>query len=148
MYVFLYSLKIGLVKSCSSSEDLSACNILWSHVELYNFCIHLRRLKTSPSPYSKGPLKKIITQIKLVDMSMIFNCTKLCLSKYNYLWAVAIKQNVNFKSIACHVRIFRFCQKWFILWRSVSIQNFAVLRWVVTILHPPHKFERPPFWNG
>jgi hypothetical protein len=36
----------------------------------------------------------------------------------------------------------------FILWRSISIQNFVVPRWMVQVLHPPQKFERPPFWNG
>jgi hypothetical protein len=36
----------------------------------------------------------------------------------------------------------------FILWRSISIQNFMVSRWLVQVLHPPQKFESPPFWNG
>jgi hypothetical protein len=36
----------------------------------------------------------------------------------------------------------------FILWRSVSIQNFMIPRWLVQVLHPPQKFERPPFWNA
>jgi hypothetical protein len=36
----------------------------------------------------------------------------------------------------------------FILLRSISIQNFMVLRWLVQVLHPPQKFERPPFWNS
>jgi hypothetical protein len=33
--------------------------------------------------------------------------------------------------------------KLFILWR-----NFMVPRWLVQVLHPPQKCERPPFWNG
>jgi hypothetical protein len=36
----------------------------------------------------------------------------------------------------------------FILWRSISIHNFIVPRWLVQVLHPPQKFERPSFWNG
>jgi hypothetical protein len=36
----------------------------------------------------------------------------------------------------------------FILWRSISKQNFMVPRWLLKVLHPPKKFERPPFWNG
>jgi hypothetical protein len=36
----------------------------------------------------------------------------------------------------------------FILWRSIRIQNFMALRWLVQVLHPPQKFERPPFCNG
>jgi hypothetical protein len=36
----------------------------------------------------------------------------------------------------------------FILWRSISIQNCMFPRWLVQVLHPSQKFERPPFWNG
>jgi hypothetical protein len=36
--------------------------------------------------------------------------------------------------------------KLFILWRSISIQNFMILWWLVQVLHPPQKFERPPYW--
>jgi hypothetical protein len=36
----------------------------------------------------------------------------------------------------------------FILWRSISIQNVMVRRWLVQVLRPPQKFERPPFCNG
>jgi hypothetical protein len=36
----------------------------------------------------------------------------------------------------------------FILWRSISIQNFIFPRWMVQVLHQAQKFERPPFWNG
>jgi hypothetical protein len=35
-----------------------------------------------------------------------------------------------------------------ILWRSIRTRNFMVPRWLVQVLHPPQKFERPPFWNG
>jgi hypothetical protein len=27
-------------------------------------------------------------------------------------------------------------------------QNLMVPRWLVQVLHPPQKYERPPFWNG
>jgi hypothetical protein len=36
----------------------------------------------------------------------------------------------------------------FILWRSISIQNFTVPCWLVQVLHPPQKSERPPYWNA
>jgi hypothetical protein len=36
----------------------------------------------------------------------------------------------------------------FILWRSISTQNVMVPCSLVQVLHPPLKFERPPFWNG
>jgi hypothetical protein len=35
-----------------------------------------------------------------------------------------------------------------ILWRSISIQNSMVPRWLIQVLHPPQKFERPLFWNA
>jgi hypothetical protein len=43
MFVFVFD-KNGLIKSCSSFEDLSAYKISWSHVEWCKFCIHLRSL--------------------------------------------------------------------------------------------------------
>jgi hypothetical protein len=44
MFVFFVSDKNGLIKSCSSFEDLSVYKILWSHVGWCKFCIHLRSL--------------------------------------------------------------------------------------------------------
>jgi hypothetical protein len=54
---------------------------------------------------------------------------------------------------ALHVRTFGSSQKkivplkLFILWRSISVQNLMVPPWLVQVLHPPHKFKRPIFWN-
>jgi hypothetical protein len=76
---------------------MSGYKIPLSHVDGYNFCIHLRSLKITPSPYSEAPLKKIMIQIKLVGMSMSFYFTKLLLSKCNVSRVVSIKQNINFK---------------------------------------------------
>jgi hypothetical protein len=44
MFVFFVVDKNGLIKSCSSFEDLTVYKISWSHVEWYKFCIHLRSL--------------------------------------------------------------------------------------------------------
>jgi hypothetical protein len=41
MFVFFVSYKNGLIKSCSSFEDLSVYKISWSHVDWCKFCIHL-----------------------------------------------------------------------------------------------------------
>jgi hypothetical protein len=35
-----------------------------------------------------------------------------------------------------------------IFWRSARIQTFMVVHWLLQVLHPPQRFERPPFWNG
>jgi hypothetical protein len=43
MFVFFVFDKNGLIKSCSSFEDLSVYKISWSHVDWCKFCIHLRR---------------------------------------------------------------------------------------------------------
>jgi hypothetical protein len=88
---------VSLLKSCSSSKDLSAYKILWSHVDWCKFFIHFSSLKIPPSPYAKGLLRKIFIQIRLVDMFTIFQCIKLCLSKCKSSWVVAVKQNVNVK---------------------------------------------------
>jgi hypothetical protein len=44
MFVFFVFDKNGLIKSCSPFEDLSVHKILWSHVDLCKFCIHLSSL--------------------------------------------------------------------------------------------------------
>jgi hypothetical protein len=44
MFVFFVFDKNGLIKSCSSFEDLSVYKISWSHVEWCKFFIHLRSL--------------------------------------------------------------------------------------------------------
>jgi hypothetical protein len=44
MFVFFVFDKNGLIKSCSSSEDLSVHKISWSHVDWCKFCIQLRSL--------------------------------------------------------------------------------------------------------
>jgi hypothetical protein len=41
MFVF-FLYKNGLIKSCSSFEDLSVYKVSWSHVDWCKFCIHLR----------------------------------------------------------------------------------------------------------
>jgi hypothetical protein len=42
MFVFFIFDKNGLIKSCSSFEDLSVYKISCSHVDWCKFCIHLR----------------------------------------------------------------------------------------------------------
>jgi hypothetical protein len=44
MFVFFVFDKNGLIKSCSSFEDLSVFKISWSHVDWCKFCVHLRSL--------------------------------------------------------------------------------------------------------
>jgi hypothetical protein len=132
------------------------CSISWSHVDWCKFFIHLRSLKIPPlppSPYSKCTFKKIIIQTKLVGMSMIFYCTKLHLSKWNSSWVFSKTKMLILISATSHVRVCHFLQKlsnWklFILWRSVTVENFMILRWLVQVLHPPQKYVRSPFWNG
>jgi hypothetical protein len=41
MFVFFVFDKNGLIKSCSSFEDLSVYKISWSHVDWCKVCIHL-----------------------------------------------------------------------------------------------------------
>jgi hypothetical protein len=41
MFVFFVFDKNGLIKSCSSFQDLSEYKISWSHVDWCKFCIHL-----------------------------------------------------------------------------------------------------------
>jgi hypothetical protein len=41
---FRFLTKNGLIKSCPSFEDVSACKISWSHVDWFKLCTHLRSL--------------------------------------------------------------------------------------------------------
>jgi hypothetical protein len=43
-FVFFIFNKNGLIKSCSSFEDVSVYKLSWSHVDWCKFCIHLRSL--------------------------------------------------------------------------------------------------------
>jgi hypothetical protein len=72
MFIFFALQKSGLIKS-SSFEAISAFIISSSHVDWCNFCIHFRSLKIPLSQHSKAPSKKIMIQIKLVAISMIFH---------------------------------------------------------------------------
>jgi hypothetical protein len=91
---------------------------------------------------------------ELIGMSMSSYFLKVHLSKCNGSWVVSTKQTMNFNiQTAAMFVFFCFWQKWshqmlFILWRSINIQNFMVPHWLVQVLHPSQKFERPPFWNG
>jgi hypothetical protein len=93
-------------------------------------------------------------QIKLIGMSMISYYIKVHLSKCNGSKVVSTKQTMNFNIQMAAMFVFFVLdkivslKKLFILWRSISIQNLMVSRWLVQVLHPPQKFERPPFWNG
>jgi hypothetical protein len=64
-------------KRCSPFQDLSACRISWSRVDWYEVRIHLRSFKIPPSQYSKFRSMKIIIQMKLVGMSMVYCCVSL-----------------------------------------------------------------------
>jgi hypothetical protein len=144
---------VGLFKNCSVREDLSACKILWSHVDWCKFCTHLSSLKIPPSPYSKGPLNKTIIQIKLLGMTTIFHCTNLHLPKFNGSWVVAIKQNVQF--IFQPPTMFIFFPPSKVIFLKVvhplkiyQTKNCMLLLLVLQVLLSPQKFERLPFWIG
>jgi hypothetical protein len=76
--LFLVFRKSGLIKGRVSFEDVSAHIFSLSHVGWCNFCSHLSSLRLVPIPHSKGPLNKIIIQIKRVGISITFHRIKLC----------------------------------------------------------------------
>jgi hypothetical protein len=98
------------MKSSLSLKGLSVYKISGSHTDWCKFSIHLRSFKIQSSPYSKGLLKKIIIQIKIVDVSKMFRCTKPRLSECNSSQDVTIKQN-NFKFQAPSCSFFFFPEK-------------------------------------
>jgi hypothetical protein len=91
-------------------------------------------------------------QIKLIGMSMISYYTKVHLPKCNSSWVVSTKQTMNFNIQTAAMFVFFYFDKNGLIKScsslSISIQNFMVPHWLVQVLHPPRKFDRPPFWNG
>jgi hypothetical protein len=59
MFVFFVFDKNGLIKSCSSFEDLLVYKMSWSHVEWCKFCIHLRSLSVRHFGMVEGTELKI-----------------------------------------------------------------------------------------
>jgi hypothetical protein len=47
MFAFFVFRKNGLIKSCSSSEDISEYKTSWFYIEWCKFCIHLTSLNVS-----------------------------------------------------------------------------------------------------
>jgi hypothetical protein len=98
MFIHLDSRKSGLIKS--GSDSIKICQ----HTKLYSLTLTGASFvstsvvfKIPPSSYPKRPINKIIIQLELVDMSIIFQCAKRRLPKCNGSWVVAIKPNVKFK---------------------------------------------------
>jgi len=58
MFVFLVFRKIGIIKSCPSSDDLSAYTISWSCVDWCKFRIHLRNLNVCQFGMAEGTTLK------------------------------------------------------------------------------------------
>jgi len=60
IFPFLFFPKIGLIKSCLSSEDLSEYKILWSYVDWGKFYIHLKNLNVCHFGMLAATVLKII----------------------------------------------------------------------------------------
>jgi hypothetical protein len=74
LYFFFFAFnKSSLIKSCSSSEDLSECKISWSYVDWCNFCIHLRSLNVRAG-----------RQGRLTDRVVIWLAYIFSLGKYRF----------------------------------------------------------------
>jgi hypothetical protein len=91
-------------------------------------------------------------QIKLVGMSMISYYTKVDLSEWNGSWVVSTEQKINFNIQTAAMFVFFLTKNGLIKscssFEDLSEKNFMVPRWLMQVLHPPQKFERPPFWNS
>jgi hypothetical protein len=101
----------------------------------------------------KNPSMKLMIQVELIGISIIVHCTKLHLCKCNSSKVVSIKQNVNLKFQPPAIFTFFGFRKCTLIkscssFKDLSAHNSMVPRWLVQFLHPPQKFERPPFCNG
>jgi hypothetical protein len=89
-------------------------------------------LKISQSPYLKASSNKIMIQTQFVGMSKNTNFKFQPTSTFAFFIFHKnglVKRCSSFKDV-------------------ISIQNVMVTRWLIQVLHPPQKFERPPLWNG
>jgi hypothetical protein len=78
MFVFFVFDKNGLMKSCSSFEDLLAYKIPWSHVDWCKFCIHLRSLNAHHFGMVEGTgLKKYGVEVTFNGMISLLNFIKI-----------------------------------------------------------------------
>jgi hypothetical protein len=84
---------------------------------------------------------------------MIFHYTKVYLSKCNGSWVVSAKQTMNFNTQLAIMFVFFVFDKNGLIkscssFEDISEKKILFPRWLVQVLHPSQKFERPPFWNG
>jgi len=82
--------------------------------------------KFEPPPYLKAPPKKIMVQIKLVGISMIFHCTRLPLSKSNGFVSCLHEMNANFKFQPPVIFVFLFFTKVFLLKVVYPLKIFQI----------------------
>jgi hypothetical protein len=93
-------------------------------------------------------------QIKLIGMSMISYSTNVHLSLCNGSWVVSTKQNMNFNIQTAAMFVFFVFNKNGLIKSCSSFADLSVYKifmvphWLVQVLHPPQKFERPPFCNA
>jgi hypothetical protein len=75
MFVFFVFDKNGLIKSCSSFEDLSVYKISWSHVDCCKFCIHIRSLIVRH--FGIVRIKKYGVEVTFNGMTSLLNLIKI-----------------------------------------------------------------------
>jgi hypothetical protein len=77
MFVFFIFDKNGLIKSCSSFEDLSVYKISCSHLDWWKFCIHLRNLNVRHFGMVEScGIKKYGLEVIFNDMTFLLNFIK------------------------------------------------------------------------
>jgi hypothetical protein len=92
-------------------------------------------------------------QIKLVGMPMISYYTKVHLFKWNGSWVVSTKQTMDFNIQTAAMFVFLFSTKMVLLKVVYPLNIYQYTQFhgptlTGESLHPPQKFERPPFWNS
>jgi hypothetical protein len=79
----------------------------------------------------------------------LFNCGKLrtLISLVTLPWLLWLENVSNYETHCCT------CVRWTVTrklcgYHGYTTQLFMFPRWLMQVLHPPQKFERPPFWNA
>jgi hypothetical protein len=97
-----YQLQKSCIKFNNKLNSLQRCDIAWHSTKLQNYArsgsvfAPTQPHSFSPLLYLKASWKKILIEINLVGMSMIFYFVELHLSRCKSAWLVSMKQYTNF----------------------------------------------------
>jgi hypothetical protein len=112
------------------------------------------RNKRSKQEGKKKSWKELTRVLSLHSITIsvavaLFNCGKLrtLISLVTLPWLLWLENVSNYETHCCTNVRWTLTRK-LCGYHGYTTQLFMLPRWLVQVLHPPQKFERPPFWNA